>query len=174
MTNSQGDETYYFLEDDLERLKVKVAELEKTYKETLSGAHDSTTQSSETWHDNPAFDEVQQRSRMFHNEFRKMKAILDLARPAVDRTATASAVGIGSRVSVVVNGRTQFDVVVCSYRCFHESADDTEYVSYVAPLAAAILGKHPGETGSYRSGERVVNVEVLRVQSALTSEMHDE
>lgn len=169
MTSTPTDDTFLFLEDDLATLRVKVAELEKTYKETLSGVHDSTTQSSETWHDNPVFDDVQQRSRMFHNQFRKMKAILDVAVLAEPAPDADEVVGLGSRVHVIVNERAKFDVIVCSYRCFHEGDDDTEYVSYVAPLATALIGKRVGDTGSYTTGERTMKVEITGVESPSAS-----
>ena len=158
MPKSEKPEECLFLEEDLEALRAKVAELEDAYKDALSGVHDSTTQSSETWHDNPAFDDVQQRSKMLYTEYSKLNAVLLAAKLIPPSDSGANMIGIGSRVRVILNGKSKDEFVVCSYRCFHDS---DEYVSYSSPVGAALLGAKPGDKVSYRVGDRVNRIEVV-------------
>ena len=95
---------------------------------------------------------------MWYREFGKLKHLLDNARLIEADQAADEVVKIGDRVHVLVNDRARFDVVVCSYRCFHESTDDIEFISYAAPLAAALLERRAGERVSFNTGDRVSSV----------------
>ena len=162
MAKSEKAEEYLFVEEDLEALRAKVAELEHAYKDALSGVHDSTTQSSETWHDNPAFDEVQQRSKMLYTEYSKLNAVLISAKLISGSDCSGNTVQIGSRVRVILNEKSDDEFVVCSYRCFHDGDD---YVSYSSPVGAVLLGAKPGDRVSYRVGDRVNKIEVVEIVS---------
>jgi transcription elongation GreA/GreB family factor len=151
---------FLFVEDDLAALRGRVAGLEKAYKETLSGVHESTTQSSETWHDNPAFDDVQQRSRMYYTEYSKLNAVLSAAKLVSVGDGSSQIVAIGTRVQVILNEKAKDEFVVCSYRCFHDSE---EYISYSSPVGAALLGTKPGDKASYRVGDRAIKIEVTGI-----------
>ncbi len=165
LVTSKDSEVLWFTAEDLESLRERTSAMEARYKELLAGSHETTSQTSETWHDNPAFDDIQQQSRMYYAEFRKLKNDLDRAQLIEAAPTVRDVVAIGSRVHVVVNERATFDVVVCSYRCFHESTDDIDFVSYVAPLASSLLGKKVGDEGIFQTGDRRMSVVITGIVS---------
>ncbi|WP_433185672.1 GreA/GreB family elongation factor [Actinoallomurus sp. CA-150999] len=154
-------ETYRFLARDLEALKTRIARYEEQWREALSGIHDSTTQSSETWHDNPQFDEVQQRAKMLKTERDKLAAILhnsELVTPA----APNGRVDVGSVVQVryAKTGREE-QFVIGSYMVLDD--DDDSRISYAAPLAKLLLGHRKGDAVAGKIGAKKIEMEVLGV-----------
>ncbi|HEY3684239.1 MAG TPA: GreA/GreB family elongation factor [Streptosporangiaceae bacterium] len=153
---------YRFLARDLEALKNRIARYDAQWRETLGGVHDSTTQSSETWHDNPQFDDVQQRAKMLETERNKLRAILadsELVEPA----APDGRVDVGSvvRVRFTKTGREE-RFVIGSYMVL--DSEDEERISYAAPLAQLLMGHSAGESVTGCVGKRPVEARVLRVE----------
>lgn len=149
---------YRFLARDLEALKNRIARYDAQWREALGGVHDSTTQSSETWHDNPQFDDVQQRAKMLETERNKLQAVLadsELVEPA----APDGRVDVGSvvRVRYVKTGREE-RFVIGSYMVL--DSDDDERISYAAPLAQLLMEHRKGETVEGKIGGRTVAVEI--------------
>lgn len=150
-----------FLASDLKALRERVASLEATYKSALGGIHETTTYSTESWHDNPAFDDAQQQSRMYYRQYRELRDVLDVAEE-VTAGSEDGTVGIGSAVAVRYEqtGRRE-DFVVCSYMCFH---DDEAYVSYISPLGAVLLGRAVGDHVLLVRPGRDIPIEILDVR----------
>lgn len=158
---------YRFLARDLDALKARIASYENQWREALSGIHDSTTQSSETWHDNPQFDEVQQRAKMLKTEHDNLAAILhdsELVTPG----APDGRVDIGSVVQVryTKTGREE-QFVIGSYMVLDD--DEENRISYAAPLAELLIGHSRGETVSGPIGRHVVELEILAVGISATT-----
>jgi transcription elongation GreA/GreB family factor len=153
-------EKYRFLARDLNALKARIERYEEQWKEALSGIHDSTTQSSETWHDNPQFDEVQQRAKMLKTERDKLMTILHNS-VLVTPTAPDGRVDVGSMVRVR-NTKTGHEdqYVIGSYMVLDE---DDGRISYAAPLADLLLGHEKGETVVGRIGPRKIELDILEV-----------
>lgn len=152
---------YRFLARDLEALKNRIARYDEQWRETLGGVHDSTTQSSETWHDNPQFDDVQQRAKMLETERNKLQAVLadsELVEPA----APDGRVDVGSvvRVRYAKSGREE-RFVIGSYMVL--DSEDEERISYAAPLAQLLMGHQAGETAEGKIGTKVVQLEIVNV-----------
>lgn len=153
---------YRFLARDLEALKNRIARYDEQWRETLSGVHDSTTQSSETWHDNPQFDDVQQRAKMLETERNKLQAILadsELVEPA----APDGCVDVGSmvRVRYAKTGREE-QFVIGSYMVL--DCEDEERISYAAPLAQLLMGHRDGETVEGKIGTRKVQLDIVNIR----------
>jgi hypothetical protein len=49
--------TYQFLAADLAALEQRLAEYETYLRDARAGIHEATSYNSETWHDNPSFDD---------------------------------------------------------------------------------------------------------------------
>lgn len=154
-------EPYRFLARDLDALKARIARYEEQWREALSGIHDSTTQSSETWHDNPQFDEVQQRAKMLKTERDKLMSILHNS-VLVTPTAPDGRVDVGSvvRVRYAKTGRED-RFVIGSYMVLDD--EDDSRISYAAPLAELLLGRKQGETVSGTIGSRRMELEIVEV-----------
>lgn len=152
---------YRFLAKDLEALKQRIARYDTQWRDTLSNVHESTTQSSETWHDNPQFDDVQQRAKMLETERNKLQAVLDDCE-LVEPSAPDGRVDVGSvvRVRFAKTGNEE-RFVIGSYMVL--DSDDEDRISYAAPLARLLMGHATGETVKGKIGARVAEVEILGV-----------
>lgn len=153
-------EQYMFLQRDLDALRQKVAQYDDEWRSTLSGIHDSTTQSSETWHDNPQFDDVQQRARMLETERRKLSNILHSS-VLVEPSAPGGQVHVGSVVRVRYETGAEERFIIGSYMVLN--SEDDERISYAAPLSKLLLGHTKGETVSGKIGARKMQLEILEV-----------
>lgn len=153
--------TYRFLARDLQALADRIARYDTQWREAVGGAHDATTQSSETWHDNPQFDDVQQRARMLETERNKLRAVLD-ASELVEPAAPDGRVDIGSAVDVryTATGHTE-RFTIASYMVL--DSDDEQRISYAAPLAQLLLGHHAGDRVAGTIGPRTITVEITEV-----------
>lgn len=152
---------YKFLARDLEALKARIARYDQQWRETLSGVHDSTTQSSETWHDNPQFDDVQQRAKMLETERNKLQTILADSE-LVEPTIQDGRVDIGTRVRVRYPKTGREDrFAIASYMIL--DSDDETRISYAAPLAQLLIGRNRGETIEEKIGSRVILLEITDV-----------
>lgn len=154
-------EPYRFLTRDLDALKARIARYEEQWREALNGIHDSTTQSSETWHDNPQFDEVQQRAKMLKTERDKLTTILHnsvLVTPA----APDGRVDVGSVVRVRYTKTGREDRFVIGGYMVLDDEDDCR-ISYAAPVARLLLGHGKGETVAGTIGSRRMELEILEV-----------
>lgn len=153
-------ETYLFLPRDLDVLKRRLAYYDEEWRATVGSVHDATTQSSETWHDNPQFDDVQQRARMLEVERRKLSAILKSS-VLVEPSAPDGRVDVGSTVRLHDLGSgTEDRLTIGSYMVL--DADD-DRISYASPLARLLLGHTTGDTVTGTIGPRKVELEIIDV-----------
>lgn len=153
-------EEYLFLSRDLDVLKRRLAYYDEEWRATVGGAHDATTQSSETWHDNPQFDDVQQRARMLETERRKLSAILKSA-VLVEPSAPDGRVDVGSTVRLRDLGSGAEEALTIGSYMVLDADDDR--ISYASPLARLLLGHTKGDTASGIIGPRKVELEILDV-----------
>jgi transcription elongation GreA/GreB family factor len=154
-------EGHRFLARDLDALKARIERYEEQWREALRGIHDSTTQSSETWHDNPQFDEVQQRAKMLKTERDKLAAVLHKS-VLVTPAAPDGRVDVGSVVRVRYTSTGREDrFAIGSYMVLDD--DDDSRISYAAPLAELLLGHTQGETVTGTIGSRKMELEIIEV-----------
>jgi transcription elongation factor GreA len=151
---------YKFLRADLEALDARITDYEARLAEARRGIHETTTYSTETWHDNPAFDEQQQQSKMWDSERRRLRTIRDnviVVEPAGD----TGRVDIGSVVTIK-DRRTgrQDSFTIASYLVIGSREDR---LSYNSPLGRLLLGKPPGTIVTGRAGSRTVELEILDI-----------
>ncbi|GAA4536523.1 GreA/GreB family elongation factor [Amycolatopsis samaneae] len=154
---------FLFMPRDIERLEAEMARHERRYKANLGDIGEAVDVSSETWHDNPAFDEAQQQARAAYAKLKELQAIRDQAtivteRPAGDRAE------IGCRVRYARSDlRDDDEVVIGSY--FLIDGDEDE-VSAQSPLGQLLLGAKVGDSISGTIGERRVTITVKDIAVA--------
>jgi hypothetical protein len=74
-----------------------MAQHERRYKANLGDVGEAVNVSSETWHDNPAFDEPQQQARAAYTKLKQLQAIRDQA-TIISEKPSGDTVEIGCRV----------------------------------------------------------------------------
>lgn len=117
-------------------------------------------QSSETFHDNFAYEDGERRQYMWGEELRKLTHMRDGA-DLVDPPRGAEVVRLGTRVTVQDGEGRRTTFVVGSYATF--GAGD-EIVSYHAPLARIVVGAEVGEVCEGVIRGRLVELEVLAIE----------
>lgn len=156
-------EQFPFLPRDLERLEAEMAGHERRYKANLGDVGEAVDVSSETWHDNPAFDEAQQQARAAYTKLKQLQAIRDQA-TVITEKPSGDTVEIGCRVRY---SRSDFrgddEVIMGSY--FIVDGDDDE-VSSQSPLGQLLLGAKVGASVSGKIGERELTVTVKDIAVA--------
>lgn len=151
--------TYKFLAADLAALEKRLAEYETYLREARAGIHESTSYNSETWHDNPSFDDQQQRAKMWETERSKLAAVRRDSE-LVEPSAPDGRVAIGSTVRVeYADGDTE-DFVIGSYMVI---GGPENRISYSTPIAQLLMGHKAGETVTGRIGGRTLTLKVCEV-----------
>lgn len=90
---------FFFLQKDLEILKDKIADIEKKHQELISQVSAACSQSSETWHDNPAHEEIMHQDTALQIRIDELKGILDHA-VIVEPEKSKEKIGIGSIIKL--------------------------------------------------------------------------
>ncbi|MEV6448483.1 GreA/GreB family elongation factor [Amycolatopsis sp. NPDC051716] len=156
-------ETFLFLPRDLERLEHEMAQHERRYKANLGDVGESVDISSETWHDNPAFDEAQMQARAAYTKLKELQAIRDQA-TVIKEKPSGESVEIGCRVRYVRSDfRGDDEVIMGSY--FVVDGDDDE-VSAQSPLGQLLLGARVGDSVDGMIGERKVTATIKAITVA--------
>lgn len=137
-------------QEELERLKLHARTVQAQLKDALAAMGAGAEADSNTWHDNPAFEEAARTVDMYTTEFGKIKA--QLSRAVVVSASSTDVVGIGSTVVVqfddddepetmkiggdhVVGGLSREDKVLV--------------ISSSSPMGKAIFGKSKGDRFGY-------------------------
>ena len=148
----------------LKILKEKLKKLEEEYAEVSRGKMEAAELGGNLWHDNPAFEEVEQKQRMLSFNIAELKETLAHAVVAgAEEQNTESAVRIGSAVEVErENGK------ITTFRIGDSAEADPAkgVISYESPLGGALLGAKEGETREYRAGSKTMKVLVKRITSS--------
>lgn len=156
----------YFLRDDLDALDAMIERFEGRKATAAGGIHESTTQTSETWHDNPAFDAQQADHKMNDTEAKRLKAIKARA-VLVDPSLPSAA--IGSRVRYRYAGDDEVLGVTIVSAENHGAKDDAfgDRSSYLAALGASLIGRRQGEPATFQiEGRKPVEIVVVEVLGA--------
>jgi transcription elongation factor GreA len=154
---------YRFLAVDLDALEARLQEYERRLREARSGIHAATTQSSETWHDNPMFDEAQQQAKMWDSERRKLADIRNDSM-LVEPGHTNGRVDLGTTVTVR-DARTDGEdtYTIGSYLVL---GDDGSRISYNSPLGQLLLGRAVGDLIEGKLGSSTVRLQIVDVSDA--------
>ena len=150
-----------FLPDDLDHLERSVEDVRREIRRVKDEAAETGGQSSETWHDNFAFEESQRQLRMLLNQLGGLSRTLERARTVhppttPDRAEIGTTVTyrhVGGDIETVTIGSAMVGPRMAALGC----------VSYLSPLGALLHLAAPGERRSGQVGDRRLDVEILHV-----------
>ncbi|GDY33894.1 GreA/GreB family elongation factor [Gandjariella thermophila] len=158
------DDEMLFLPRDFRRLETAIADFDEKYRTHLGSIGETADISSETWHDNPAFDEMQQLAKSSYGQLKRLEAIRNQAKVLTERP-TAETVQIGCRVRY---HRTDLggleDEVVIGSSFLVESADDE--VSASSPIGQLLLGAKVGDVVKGKIADRAVTLTIKEITVA--------
>lgn len=163
-TAVENNELIFMLPSDYRRLEQAIEEYDQQYRRTLAGTAETTDISSETWHDNPAFDEVQQQAKMSLNQLRKFQTIKNSA-VVVHTLPEGGRVSVGSRVIVSWNqNENELDTLVLTGYIVPGSPE--EEVSTTSPLGSLLLKAQAGDIIRGTLNGRSIELKVHTVEPA--------
>jgi transcription elongation GreA/GreB family factor len=144
----------YYTPDALAALDDKVCEAQKRHDEALLSLGDDSG-SSETWHDNPVFEQAKRDVDATRSTLRKLQNIRADAVPLV-RESPAHVVDVGTTVVVSISDHEDEAEVRTFHIAGHYVAarsHDSEVfqLATASPLGVALVGKTEGSKASYVS-----------------------
>lgn len=155
-----------FLRPDYEALLRRIEEVKATMRALGAVMGEACDQSSETFHDNFAYEDSERRQYMWGEELRKLTHMRDAAL-LVDPPQDAGRVRLGCRVTVLDHSRDEERTfTIGSFRTFDE---DPATVSYQAPIARTVIGAEVGDVCEGVIHGRLVELEVLAIELAQPS-----
>ena len=133
---------YYFLKEDLEELDIKISEIRKRIDFYQKEKGLSTTQSSETWHDNYGFEESERQIKRLWGQLQELAEIRGHAE-IIDPQRNSNKTDIGKIIKIkdLKTGKEK-EILIGSYIVFKNKSA----ISYNSPLAQILAGAKKGET----------------------------
>jgi transcription elongation GreA/GreB family factor len=161
-----------FLQHDYDRLVLLVKILEDRKADALALIGAASTQSSETWHDNPVFDDVHLQAKMWENRRTKLTLILR-GGEIVSTSEQIDIVAIGNivRYRIVKNG-LEDEVFIGSFMHVgdvEETSNGVEVASAGSPIGSSLLGHKVGDSVTVKfpidrsRTERTMQLEILEI-----------
>lgn len=138
-------------QEEYDRLKAHAASVQRQLDEALAAMGAGAEADSNTWHDNPAFDEATQKVDMFTTQLGTIKARLSRA-VIVDSTKSLDIVGVGSTVTVRYLDDDEPETVRIGGGHVVgglDRDDGIDVISYNTPLGGALIGRKMGDDFKY-------------------------
>lgn len=149
-----------FLRSDFNALLRRIEEVRATMRALGAEMGRACNQTSETFHDNFAYEDGERRQFMWGEELRKLTHMRD-ATVIVDAPTDARLVRVGCVVTVFDHDRERTRTFrVGSYLNFDQ---DPSVVSYPAPLARIVMGAEVGDVCEGVIQGRAVELEVVAI-----------
>lgn len=140
-----------------QRLEMLLQELKQKIKQNQKDAG-STFESAQDWHDNGAYDILQQQLQVLVTQHDKIFMLLHQAK-IIQKKVDTHTVGIGNTVMVQYKGERDSE----KFTILGISDTDTEksWISAASPLGSALLGKNEGESVFIQQNIEVVLLKIL-------------
>lgn len=137
--------SYYFLKEDAEEINKRISEIRERIDFYRKEKHLSTTQSSETYHDNYGFEESERQIKRLYGQLKELAEIqtkTEIVEPPKSNAKTA----IGKKIKIKdTETGEEKEFLLGSYMILkNENA-----VSYESPLGKILFG---AKKGSIRKG----------------------
>jgi transcription elongation factor GreA len=145
-----------------EKLQKEVRMLEKEFAAVGYDKAEAAEVGGNVWHDNPAFETIEQKQKTLLRQISEAKDILSRAVIVEEELRMADKVKIGSIVEIEFEDGKLISVKIGDYT---ESDPAKGIISYKSPLGSALLGAAPGDECIYRVTERIIKVVIKAVQS---------
>lgn len=146
---------YLFTLQDYESLLAKMNDCLEQVKHHGREVGDSCAE-SDSWHDNFSYEEGLRQQGMWKTRYRQLQKIKENSE--IVQNSGGEYIGIGATVEMEVNGEAMTKRIG-SYMTF--SDDD---LSYVSPLAQAIIGKGAGEQIKCLLGGKPTSIRIISCQ----------
>jgi len=158
----------YLTSNGREKLIKELETLKKTLQEITDEKNFAYNNCGDTWHDNPTFNELEQKEgRMMLNIQEKQKIIFEATVIDTEKRNTEK-VAIGSIVEVekYEKKEKQRSTEIWEIVGFSESDPDNKKIAYNTPLGRTLLNMREGEVKSMKiPDDEVVEYKVLRLLS---------
>lgn len=147
-------------------LQERLTRIETDIQVTQADKGNAAEVGGDAWHDNFAFEQLENTERQLRIQRAELALIIGTARLA-DTTVQTETVAIGHRVRITPDGGTTRDVEIAGYG---ESQPALGIASYDSPLGAALLGARVGEKRSYPAAGKIVIVTIEALSLVLTQD----
>jgi len=154
----------FVTEEGLRALKEKLEKLEREYKEVTRGKTEAAETGGNQWHDNPAYDEIEQRQIILLNLIDKTKAAIVESSMVSNREKAkdvSDTVEIGSVVEILLNNIKKITVRIGGAA---ESNPTEGVISYQSPLGGALIGIREGEEREYHIRGITSKVQLIKIK----------
>ena len=152
---------YFFLQSDYDASLAEITKLKGQIRDIKAQVGASTSQGSETWHDNIEHEELMRRHDLYMTHLRDKEQNIRHAK-IVTPKQRSNRVQIGSRVTYEIDGGSPITIMIGSYRSYNS---DPMVVSYVSPIAEALLNKKTGDAITANIADRERELTILAITS---------
>jgi len=146
------------LEADRAAALQRIQELEQCLLDMAEEINEAVTQSSETWHDNAAFEVLRDKRTMYHNDIAALRAVLANATRVMPR-AKRGVIGVACTVELqdaqTLKRIAYFITGDWTLRA-GELQDGALIISRQSPLGALLIGKKVGVTIRFNGVDYIV------------------
>lgn len=151
---------YLFLQQDFNELELRITKLEQRIKSIGQEMGDSTTQSSETYHDNYTFEQAQRDHALWSKQVAELRTIRAYARVVAPPKSIAK-VAIGSQVILeFVETKDKVETEIGSYLTF----DRPNTISYATPFGQIILNARKNTTRRGKIAGEKRSMKILEIK----------
>ncbi len=170
MSDAMSRRVYYLTPAGRVRLRHRIHEARLAYDAVCaSNGEAAEAGDSSVWHDNFAYEENQRQMHQLARRVRTLTEVLTSAAEVLPRRCAPSQVEIGGAVRI---RRLRDGQERTWYIAGWEDGDpDAGRLSYTAPLASALIGAEAGDVRVVRERGKAVEVEVVEVLAAPSSEL---
>ena len=145
----------YVFPDEYEELLQKRKKIEDDIVEQGQVIWEVTTQSSETWHDNPWFDEAQRVIDLLSKQYKDINEIIKNTKVVIKENLTSTTIKLWSKVTV--------EIAWLQYTYEIGGINWNGKISYHAPLAKAIIGKEVWDAWQFTVWKNTIEVTVISI-----------
>lgn len=150
---------YLFLQADYDGLLSEIDQLKSQIRAIKAQVGVSTSQSSETWHDNIEHEELMRKHDLYMTHLNEKERIRAHAQ-IVQIDQASNTIQLGSLVGYDDEDGASHTVRIGSYRQF---GNRPGAISYEAPLAQALLGKKLGQNIEFTIGVRTKSLTITKI-----------
>lgn len=143
----------YYTKQALAKLDEAIEEAESRFSAAMLSMGDDSG-SSETWHDNPIFDQAKHDVAMTSYALSRLRDIRAQAKE-IEANEHVDTIRVGSTVKVeIIDSADEVEVatyhIAGGYVAARELNDDVFDLSTSSPLGSALIGKRQGDTIAYK------------------------
>jgi len=150
---------YYFLKEDLQELNNKIAETREKIIFHEKEKHLSTTQSSETWHDNYGFEESARQIARLYGELDNLLQIKNEAKIA--EPVEAKKLNIGKTIKTKnLATEEEKEFLIGSYIVFKNK----DMISYESPIGKILQSAKKGKIKKGAVGNKNIIFEIIEIR----------